>query len=167
VNVRSWRETLGLHLGRGLFREMGIGILGWITACPLMALCIPIVYLISKHSDTLFEHPIGREFGVPGWAKLYPIVLATIWAPLTEETMFRGLLMPGLASLIRWVAGAFVAAFVFAALHPQGLAAAPLLMTIALMVSALRLTRGSLVASMTAHAMNNGLVVVLLSLSVS
>lgn len=162
VKVSSWRETLGLHMGRGFFREVGMGIVGWVTACPLIGLCIPLVYFIGKNSDMLFDHPIGKEFVAPGSSRIYAIVLATLWAPLTEETMFRGLLLPGLASSIRWLGGALVAAFIFAALHPQGLAAVPLLMMIALMVTALRLTRGSLVASMTAHAMNNGLIVALL-----
>ena len=73
--------------------------------------------------------------------------------------MFRGLLFPGLSAFVRWIVGAFVGAFIFAVIHPQGMAAVPTIMIIALMTSTLRLLRGSLVASMTAHAMNNGIIV--------
>ena len=53
-------------------------------------------------------------------------------------------------------------AFIFAVIHPQGWAGVPPIMALALTLSALRLTRGSLIAPMTAHALNNGLVTLLL-----
>ena len=162
VSAAQWRMTLGLHRGRGVLREIGVGLLGWTCVLPFLLACLPLVYFIDKHTHSLHEHPVDRLFSTSGWTQVFAVFLAVVWAPLTEETMFRGLLLTGFSSLIRWVAGAILAAFVFAALHPQGMAAVPVLMLIALMFSILRLTRGSLIPSMAAHALNNGLIAALL-----
>ena len=51
---------------------------------------------------------------------------------------------------------------IFAVIHPQGLLAAPALMGVAVGLSLAREWRGSLVAPITMHAANNGLMMVLL-----
>jgi membrane protease YdiL (CAAX protease family) len=51
---------------------------------------------------------------------------------------------------------------IFAAIHPQGWVAIPVLGGIAMMLAGLREWRGSLIASMTAHAINNGVAVLML-----
>ena len=71
--------------------------------------------------------------------------------------MFRGLLFPGLAAWWRWLPGALLSAFVFAVIHPQGWAGVPSIMALACTFSFLRLWRKSLIAPMTAHALNNGM----------
>jgi membrane protease YdiL (CAAX protease family) len=55
-------------------------------------------------------------------------------------------------------------AFVFAALHPQGWTAIPVLMSIAVVLGILREWRGSSIASMTAHALNNAAVTLVFAL---
>jgi membrane protease YdiL (CAAX protease family) len=54
---------------------------------------------------------------------------------------------------------------IFAAIHPQGWTTIPALGSIGLVLALIRLQRDSLVASMTAHAMNNSLLVVFLILA--
>jgi len=54
-----------------------------------------------------------------------------------------------------WAPSAAVVAVIFAAIHPQGWVAVPVLASIALALAALREWRGSIIASMTAHAFNN------------
>jgi membrane protease YdiL (CAAX protease family) len=51
-----------------------------------------------------------------------------------------------------------VVAFIFAAIHPQGWTLIPALGSIAIVLAGLREWRGSLWASITAHATNNFLV---------
>jgi membrane protease YdiL (CAAX protease family) len=86
------------------------------------------------------------------------VFLAVIWAPVSEELMFRGLLFPGLSAWLRWVIGILTSAFIFAVIHPQGWAGVPAIMALAAGFSLLRMWRQSLIAPMTAHALNNGLV---------
>jgi membrane protease YdiL (CAAX protease family) len=160
----AWKSTLGLNTGKGIRREMAAGVLGWMAMLPVLAACMFLAQIIARHTNEDMQHPILQQFARPGWAQLGAVMLASLWAPLVEETMFRGLLFPGLSAFARWVMGAFSGAFIFAVVHPQGWAAVPAIMTIALMASTLRLTRGSLIAPMTAHALNNGLIVTLLVL---
>ena len=58
-----------------------------------------------------------------------------------------------------------VVSFLFAAPHPQGLIAAPLLMALAFGFTAAREWRGSLIPSMTVHALHNGALMAMLILA--
>jgi membrane protease YdiL (CAAX protease family) len=60
-----------------------------------------------------------------------------------------------------WLISASVVAVLFAAIHPQGWTFIPALGSIAIVLAALREWRGSLWAPITAHAMNNFLVLTL------
>ncbi|MDP1589413.1 MAG: CPBP family glutamic-type intramembrane protease [Prosthecobacter sp.] len=152
-----WRETLGLHRGQGLFKEMGAGVLGWLAALPLLVLGMIAASWITKLTGQFPSHPIVEVFAGNGWAKLGAVVLAVVWAPVSEELMFRGLLFPGLSAWLRWLLGMLLAAFVFAVIHPQGWAGVPAIMALAATFSFLRMWRQSLIAPMTAHALNNGI----------
>lgn len=152
-----WREALGLHRGQGLLREMGAGVLGWLAALPLLVLGMIAASWIMKFTGDFPSHPIVDVFAGDGWAKLGAIVLAVVWAPISEEVMFRGLLFPGLSAWLRWLLGMLMGAFVFAVIHPQGWAGVPAIMALAATFSLLRMWRQSLIAPMTAHALNNGI----------
>ena len=62
---------------------------------------------------------------------------------------------------------AVVNSFLFAVVHPQGLGGVPALMGLAMGFSLGREWRGSLIPSMVAHAINNGLVMLFLLTAVS
>lgn len=153
----QWREALGLHRGQGWWREMGAGVLAWVASLPLLVLGMIAASWIVKLTGKFPSHPIVDVFAGDGWAKLGAILLAVVWAPVAEEITFRGMLFPGLSAWLRWVAGVLLGAFVFAAVHPQGWAGVPAIMALACSFSILRLWRRSLIASMTAHALNNGI----------
>lgn len=159
-----WRETLGLHRGAGWFKEMGTGVLGWLAALPLLVLGMIAASWITKFTGQFPSHPIVEVFAGDGWAKLGAVVLAVVWAPVSEEVMFRGLLFPGLSAWLRWLLGMILAAFVFAVIHPQGWAGVPAIMALAGTFSLLRMWRQSLIAPMTAHALNNGIMCVMMLL---
>ena len=154
---KCWRESMGLHGGQGMLREMGAGMLGWLAALPLIVLGMIAASWITKLTGQFPSHPIVEVFAGDGWAKFGAIMLAVVWAPVSEELMFRGLLFPGLTAWLRWVPGMLVSAFVFAVIHPQGWAGVPAIMALAAAFSLLRMWRQSLIAPMTAHALNNGL----------
>ena len=102
------------------------------------------------------------------------MVVACILAPIVEETMFRGVLYRNLREMTNrrgftfsFLVSGLLASFIFAVIHPQGLIFVPLLMSLALGFSILREWRGSLIAPMIAHAIQNGLVTTIVFLSAS
>ena len=162
MNRLVWRQTLGLHLGEGFWKEVRAGLMGWVTGLPILIIAAALAPIITRWTGNDATHPIVDEIVAPGASKWGIVVLAVIWAPITEEAMFRGLLLPGLSGIARLVAGALGSAFIFAVIHPQGWAGVPAIMAIAMTMSVLRMRRGSIVAPMTAHALNNGLVSMLI-----
>lgn len=152
----QWAQALGLHRGQGLWREMSAGFIGWLAALPLMALSLFASTAITRYTGDVPSHPIVDYFADTPWTQLTAVVLAVVWAPVSEEIMFRGLLFPGLSARLRWLLGMLLGAFIFAVIHPQGWAGVPPIMTLAASFSLLRLWRQSLIAPMTAHAINNG-----------
>lgn len=153
----QWREALGLHRGQGWLQEMRVGVLGWVASLPLLVAGMIAASWIMKFTRDIPSHPIVDVFSGSGWAKFGAIMLATVWAPVSEEIMFRGMLFPGLSAWLRWLMGILIGAFVFAAIHPQGWAGVPAIMALAASFSLLRMWRQSLIAPMTAHALNNGI----------
>jgi membrane protease YdiL (CAAX protease family) len=109
-------------------------------------------------------HPIISEFANPNvWLFLQVFFVASVVAPIVEETMFRGVLYRHLREATGWT-GTFlsvvfsgtVASFIFAVIHPQGIVAVPALMALAYGFTIAREWRGSLIAPMVAHGINNG-----------
>ena len=92
------------------------------------------------------------------------VFVASIAAPIVEETMFRVCCIGTYAS--RRGVGRFpkfrrqrvVVSFVFAVIHPQGLIAVPLLMALAGGFTIMREWRGSLISCMVAHGLSNAVV---------
>ena len=164
VSRSELREGLGWHRGRGVWREIGAGIAGYLAGLPLLAGGALITLLLQRwaHSDT--SHPIVNEFGRGGWRTVRLFLLAAVWAPVVEETMFRGALYHHLRARLPWPAAAGTVALLFAAVHPQGWAAIPVLGAIAFSFATLREWRGSIIAPAVAHAINNGAVTLLLVL---
>lgn len=154
-----WKAFTGWNLGRGFWREAGIGVISWIAFLPILSVMMVVSGLLMKKFGTEMDHPIYDWMqGGAGW-KWFSFLMAAVWAPVSEEMMFRGLFYSGLTSRIRWWAAALLSSFIFAVIHPQGWLAVPVLMTIAFGFAILRRWRGSLVPSMFAHACNNGVLI--------
>jgi len=159
-------EALGWNRGRGIPREMLAGICGYLAGIPILIIgAIITSFLVGRSGANaehpLFEHPLVDDLLNGGWPRLFLLFLACVFAPITEELMFRGMLLGHLRRRFSWPISAIVVSLIFAGIHPQGWAAIPVLGSIALVLAALREQRGSLVASMTAHALNNASVLVM------
>lgn len=158
----SRRDSLigfGWHRGRGLFTEMGCGIAGYIAGLPLVALGFFITIGLSKYAGVSPSHPIVNEVR-GGWFTIAMIyVLASLWAPLMEETMFRGALFNHLRARWSWIVSALIVGLLFALVHPQGWTTIPALGAIGGVLAIVREWRGSLIGPMTAHALNNATVI--------
>ncbi len=165
------RQAIGLHRGRGVIREASSGVAIYCMMLPLVG-CGLIAYLILSSllggGETPPSHPIVDEIRAGGFSVVLIMVLATVAAPIIEEIFFRGAFFPSLRA--RWsglgqrgalIASAMVSSYLFAAIHPQGILFAPVLMGTALALCIGRVWRGSLIGPMVAHGLNNGLVVLL------
>ena len=116
------------------------------------------------------SHPI-QEYVADSDATvfLWVILSACVAAPIVEETVFRGILYRHLRDVTsHWRMTATVAfssvvnAFIFAAVHPQGVMLIPVLGSLAVGFSLMREWRGSLYPSMIMHAIHNSLVTCLM-----
>ncbi len=188
VTIRRMRQDLGLTFGSGVTEFLWGGVC-YVCTVPLllagvvlMLILMSIVGFISAEagiagadefsSASTPSHPIVQWIGGADWlGRLQIVLLACVAAPIVEETMFRGVLYRHLRDCTwRWrvlvsvLFSAGLSSFIFAVIHPQGFLAVPPLMALAIGFSLAREWRGSLIAPMTMHALNNGAVTALMFL---
>lgn len=180
IRGQSWerhRFAMGWNSGRGVVREIGAGVVGYLAGLPVFALGIALTLLFGALSGLMGgggdgpsapTHPILDQI-MQGdvIAIVLVFILAAVWAPLTEESMFRGAFFHHLRGRMPFLPAGLVTAFIFAVVHPQGWIAVPALMSLGFVFAMLREWRGSVIAPMTAHALHNGTLVCLLTLALS
>jgi membrane protease YdiL (CAAX protease family) len=152
----DWRTALGWHSGSGWLREFAAGIGGYVACLPLVAVGLAMSVVLIRVTGAVPSSPI-IQYLHGNMLALYGI--ACVFAPVLEETMFRGALFRYLRGRWAWPASAALVSFVFAIIHPQGWVALPALAAIAMVLAGLREWRGSLIAPMAAHAFNNFFVI--------
>jgi membrane protease YdiL (CAAX protease family) len=185
---RQVRAEIGWTAGRQPVVEPLAGAAWYAMALPMLTLgALLMLVLMLVQRSLAGEGPPGDNFGptagashpiivmVAGsdwWVRLQVFVLAAVIAPIVEETMFRGVLYRhlreatcGVRAVWSVLLSATVVSFLFAVIHPQGLVAVPALMALAYAFCLAREWRGSLIAPMVAHGINNGLLMLLLMLA--
>lgn len=159
------RAGLGCHVGRGWRREILAGITGYVAALPVLLLAVLLTSLLVRISGTTPSHPIQQEAGAGGlWHTLQLYLLAAAYAPLVEETFFRGALYHHCRRRLPWWLAALGVGVLFAAIHPQGWVGIPLLTTLAIVFAVLREWRGSIIAPVVCHACVNAVTLTMLVL---
>lgn len=182
LRAQPWanhKHALGWNRGEGVIKEAFAGFVGYLALLPIFVVGVLCTLLLSVLIGFI-EKRLGRE---PPGPMTHPIMeqlvggdlktlllllsLAAVWAPLVEETVFRGAFFHHLRG--RWgvVVSSLVTGFVFAIIHPQGFAAVPALMSLGFSFALLREWRGSLIAPVAAHAIHNGFLVTMLWLALS
>ncbi len=170
MNFTAWRQAIGLHTGRGLFREMGAGIFGYLAALPLYLLAVLAVIVLLVLKDWVMGAPQAPptnpmielvEQADPLLLALF-FVMATVWAPLCEELIFRGAVYRHLRGYFPAIVAALFSGVLFAFMHNYGPLMTPPLIMLGFVFCMMREWRGSLVASMTAHALHNGTLLIAL-----
>lgn len=151
ITRRDW----GITAGRNVFAEILCGIGGYVAGLPILALGLILSYLLMQVSGVKATHPI---VDVVSQNPALLLSLAVVFAPVTEEILFRGALFAHLRSRLGAVSSGLIVGLIFAAVHPQGWAAIPVLGSIGFVLSMIRQWRGSLIGPMAAHALNNGCV---------
>lgn len=177
VDRATWKHAVGWHTGKGFWREVGAGILGYFAGLPIVALGLGCAVVLSVIVAKLVEvvtggasppasHPAIDEIGsggVLGVVSLY--LLAVVWAPLLEETFFRGALYHHVRGRLGVALSALFVAFIFASIHPQGIGLIPGLMGLAVVFALIRQWRGSIIGCMVAHGMHNATLITILLLA--
>lgn len=175
----SWarvRQDIG-WTGERPISDLFSGLMAYVSGVPLMGLSllatlIVAAFLVTRTTEHELAgspgpiHPIVGYIASGDWFVIALIFISTcIAAPIVEETMFRGVLFRSLrdrtAGWGRFSSVAFSAlinSLIFAAIHPQGAFGIPVLTTLAVGFSLVRQWRGSLIAPIFMHALNNFLV---------
>jgi membrane protease YdiL (CAAX protease family) len=181
------RADIGLTAGRSPVGEPFLGLASYLMTLPILGAGVIVTYIfliidtMTAEAGPTFApaggpaHPIVAELGSGNALLVLQVLLvASVAAPIVEETMFRGVLYRHLRDASRRLGFAvsvilstLVNAFVFAIIHPQGWVAVPALMGLAVGFTLAREWRGTLVPSMVMHAVSNGLVLTLLVVLVS
>jgi membrane protease YdiL (CAAX protease family) len=154
----SWEQiriALGWHRGNGIWREVISGLAGYIAGLPILAVAMMLTLVLTRFGGKVPSHPIVNEISIDFWSVIKLYLLASVWAPVTEELLFRGAFFHHLRRRHGWFVSSALISFIFAAIHPQGYLGIPMLMTIALILAALREWRGSIIAPIVGHALNN------------
>ncbi|MGE3108505.1 MAG: lysostaphin resistance A-like protein, partial [Phycisphaerales bacterium] len=172
VPWRMTRALVGWHRGRGVAREVMFGVGAYLASLPVYVVAVLIVVVLMM----LYEMITGRKAVPPSADRLVDMasggllqtimvfLLVVVWAPVVEESIFRG----NLYRLVRGKAGALAAVVIsagaFALMHPYLMVQLVAIFSLGAVFALMRESRGSLIPSMTAHALHNGTVFTLLTL---
>lgn len=142
-----------------LWLDIAWGVGGYLIAIPLMLLSTLLSSWLFRGVESPL-HPVILEFmGSPGpLAQALLFTQAAILAPISEETMFRGVFFSALSPRIGRVVAFLLTSGIFAILHPQ----LPLgflgIFTLGVVFNTLYVLRGSLLPCIIAHGINNGVI---------
>ncbi len=189
---QRWRGDLGWHRGEGFWKEVGAGLMAYLASLPIYfvaAILVAIYIVIRSALSGQDAAPAAEDNKLLDLAMSgNPVVivmiflLATLWAPVVEESVFRGALYrhwrgmfaylfarigspaaaggidSGASRLFSILFASFFTAIVFAVMH--GYAVIQLLMVgvLGFVFALMREWRGSLIAPMTAHFTHNTIV---------
>ena len=153
----SLREVVGPR--QPFWKLVCLGLYGYACTVPLL---VAVILVVSKLSKVLPvpSHPIDTDIANASGLQWLAIGLTiVVLAPLTEELVFRGLLLPALATQLKKpISAVLLCGFLFAAIHPQGPLIWPALMTPGAASAYLRYYTGSLVPCFVLHMVHNGVI---------
>jgi membrane protease YdiL (CAAX protease family) len=177
MSFTRFREELGWHSGRGIvprgvLKEIGWGLLMYVGFLPVLFMVAMIVAIIM-----MLQQVITGEAAAPPDNEIIDLVssgntmlmvmlflMATLWAPLVEEAIFRGALYRHVRSRASAFAAIALSAAAFALMH--GYAPPQLLVigSLGVLFGVMREFRGSIIASTTVHFVHNFTVMIVLTL---
>ena len=132
------------------------GLRGWIMIIPFVLLISLIMNILINNqngSNPLLEIVLNND---NYFAFILLFLTTTVLAPLFEEVIFRGVLLPILSRDFGIVAGIFISSFVFAIAH-LSIGEMPPLLVLGIGLGITRMVSGSLLSSVIMHSLWNGL----------
>lgn len=142
IRKDNWAEYFWLGVLGCFIEEM---------ASPFLSELLGPWFTYSHHPYTL----LMKYY--PTWASAAVVAFVSmIQAPIVEELVYRGSLVPALQSLLKSpLLAAVIGALLFAMSHPTGIAVWPDLVAFALLSSYMAYRTGSLVPSIIMHCLTN------------
>ena len=170
------RQDIGLTLGTQPFLEPIYGIASYFHALPLL-LCGSILTLLlvvgisptpaaatnSFQTSPIVAHPALQQLARGSLSEIWPYYfLLAVCAPIVEEIFFRGVFYRHCRDATRgWRVSIFgsmiVVSVIFAAVHPQGVFAIPVLASLGCAFALAREWRGTLIPGIIAHGLSNAI----------
>ena len=162
---RNKFKILGLHFKK-FFRNIFLGIVGYIAIIPILALVVFIIMAISSYLkytpepqpllDALFIEKNPFLF-------FYLLIIICFIGPLIEELFFRGFVYRALKERIGKAAAVMTSAVFFAWLHMTLIGFFPILI-LGILLAYLYEKNGTLIPSITVHMIHNSVIVIFLYL---
>lgn len=176
VRWSQTRDMLGLYArGRGgVLGEVWCGFLGYLAGLPVFlagALVSVGLFFITEWFKQAAggspsappENPIIEYFASGNLIFIILLAaLATIWAPLVEEIVFRGALLRQFSPWIHPVLAAVPTALVFGFMHNYPVMLLGPVIALGFVFGCIRWWRGSLIACITAHFIHNAFIVAIM-----
>lgn len=173
VPWRQMRAEVGWHSGRGIAREIGAGLLAYLASLPIfiavaivVAMMIFVQQALSGHKGPPPSTRVNDLLSKDGpWMFVAIAILIVAWAPLVEESIFRGVLYRHFRSRLGFPLGALLTGAFFALMHPYMPIQLLLIATLGIIFCVMREWRSSLIPSMTAHCVHNTGVLIILTVT--
>ncbi len=151
----TWSKIFGEK--KPILALVGLGVIAFMAELPILLASASLSALLSRFFPDP-SHPIVGELmnATSPLTILILFISAAVFAPIIEETVFRGMCMPAIGSVLKhpwWGIG--LSAFLFASLHPQGPAGWPPLFAFGMICGYVAYQTGSLLPGMVLHAVHN------------
>lgn len=173
-----WKQRIGWTArpagSAGIAREVGFGILSYCLALPVVFATLLILLIIAAIVKAMTGKEIVSADGAERvqelvqsgdvWVTVMIMFLAVVWAPIVEESIFRGALFRHLRRRFPVLVAGLTSALVFAVMHSYGPLQLVMVGVLGTVFALVREWRGSLIPSTTAHFIQNSLAMVMLSL---
>ncbi len=174
VGGAEWRNAVGWHAPRGVWREILAGIAGYFAGLPLLISAMVFTVVLNAIASWLSggpaEPPANPMLELVADGDVLVILLflslATLWAPIVEETLFRGSLYRHFRARHGAFVCAIVTALLFAFMHSYGPLMVSPLIALGFTFAMIREWRGSLIGAVTAHCLHNSTIMVVMIVGV-
>ncbi|CAG1004388.1 hypothetical protein PHYC_03138 [Phycisphaerales bacterium] len=156
VTFATMRTDLGLHSGESLIHELVFGVGGWLISVPVTFMIGWVLTVVMPDSETPSGIPMFERPGPGGWtAVVLGAISAVVWAPLLEETLFRGALHRWLPNGLGVWGRVLMTSVIFGIVHPYSPQGLIQVGAAGVVFGLLREWRGSLIAGMVCHFLHN------------
>lgn len=158
-----WRSAFGMSWAR-LPRHAGWGLFGLLAAMPVMLFCTLLYHLVLHafgHQPSLQDVAFAISDETHVAVRVYFFLLAVVIAPLFEEILFRGILLPVLARRFGVLAAVAAVSVLFALIHGHAPSLVTLFLFSVVLCAGYLFTR-SLTTSIVMHALFNAVTVTIL-----
>lgn len=161
----SWDVAFGMNW-RSLRHAAAQGLIGYVGIVPVV-FTISMIYQLFLYAA---GYPVTLQDVVEiflepqsPWSLFSLMVLAVVVAPLVEEMLFRGILLPVLLKKVGLGTAVVISSILFAGIHQHLPSLAPLFV-LSVVLSLLYVYSGSLWSSIILHAVFNGISICILLL---